>query len=258
MVREVPRKHWWVLPVFGAAAAALLGSWLYTPTREWWDALDVATFRLLNDSLEGRPGWQVLWAAANHRAADLVPLTLMLWLLSRWVFGDDGLRAARRSAVLVAAACFMVIGRQVARLEFFDIDRRSPTRVLDDVFRLSELVPWIDAKDGSGHSFPGDHCLFLMMLAIFLWRSAGWHHGLAGGAAVVVFSMPRLVGGAHWLTDDLIGSSVVALLVMGVFYGTPIHRVATGWIEPLTAWALERWQLAARRARASSSAAETS
>jgi membrane-associated phospholipid phosphatase len=235
--------------VFGAAAGLLLGSWFLPPTRAWWDLLDVATFRTLNGSLDGPRAWQVFWAAANHRAADLVPLAFMLWLLARYVFAGTLQQAAQRSALLAAAVCAMLIARQVAEFDAFEVDRNSPTWVLDDPIRLSELVPWIDAKDASRHSFPGDHCLFLTMLAIFTWRAAGWRNGAISAGAAVVFSLPRLVSGAHWLTDDLVGSAAIALLAMGAFFGTPLHAVLAGWFEPLTTWVLARWQRFARERR---------
>jgi hypothetical protein len=51
-------------------------------------------------------------------------------------------------------------------------------------------------------------------------RTAPWAWLLA---AILV--LPRLVGGAHWLTDILIGSGSMALVSISLLMATPVHDV---------------------------------
>ncbi len=230
-----------------ALAAALLGTWLCPPTREVWDALDLATFQLLNGNLEGSRPLQVFWAIANHRAFDLLPFVITLWLAKRFVFDDGGRHAASRAALTLAAALTMLVGRKVGTADMFEFDRDSPSLAVEGALRLSQAVPWIDAKDSSRWSYPGDHCMFLVMLTIFFWVVVGRRSGLIFLAITVACSLPRLVSGGHWLTDDLVGSTVIALPTMGIFFGTSLHTGFARALLPLTSRVLARRE---RRPRA--------
>lgn len=237
-----------MLAAFPAIPALSVGAWLHPTTREMWDAVDLAVFRALNGTLDRPPWWQVTWAVANHRAFDVVPFVITIALMLRHTFGDGARHAVSRGAAIAAAVLAMLIGRKLGTMPMRPIERESPSLVVDGAVRLSEVVPWIDAKDSSGHSFPGDHCLFLIMLTIFFWVSAGRRTGLVFVGITLVFSLPRLVCGAHWLSDDLVGSVAIALPAMGLYLGTPLHGALTRRLEPLAALVLGRWTRSARAA----------
>ncbi len=230
------------LLVCNVLAALLLGSWLFPHTRTLWDRLDLATFQLLNGSLDGPRWWQVAWAAANHRLFDLVPALLTLAVFCAFVLAGDRRHMARRAAAGLAVALFILFARKVVGLDIFLVRRESPTRVVEGAIRLSRIVPWISAKDSSTRCFPGDHCLFLLMLASFFWCYGRIAWGLSYAAFTAVFSLPRLVSGAHWLTDDLVGSGFITLVSMSLLLATPLQ----GWLErlftPVARRLLRRWE----------------
>lgn len=206
-------------------AAALLGTWFLPATRALWDLVDFAVFRFLNGSLRDAPEWwAVLWAAANHRAFDLA--TFVITLVFFVVFVRRGGRAARRRlAAGAAVALFIVFVREAIQIDALHVPRESPTRVVDGAVRVSRLVPWIPCKDGSKKCFPGDHFLFVSMLDVFFWFYGGRRWGLAYAPIALLAALPRLVGGAHWLTDDVVGSGAVVSASMGIYLATPLHAL---------------------------------
>jgi len=57
----------------------------------------------------------------------------------------------------------------------------------------------------------------------------------AVGAWVValVFTLPRLMSGAHWLSDNLVGSLAIAVFVLTWVLATPLHGVINDAFERL-------------------------
>jgi membrane-associated phospholipid phosphatase len=208
----------------------IAGSWLLPATRAWWDALDESAFRALNGTLASGEGWQTFWAWANWRGADTVPALFMLALLGWWIFGGGRATLGRRIAGLIAFAFALLLMRDLVGTtleEGLEWRRRSPTLLLPDVHLLSQLVPAVDAKDISGKSFPGDHAFALIAVATFLWHHVGARRGLFALVVLTPFMLPRLVGGAHWLTDILVGSVCMVLFVSGWWFATPLGARAT-------------------------------
>ncbi len=211
----------------------LLGSWFFGPTRVVWDRLDLAVFNALNGSLAGPHWWKVFWAMANNRAFDLVPAGITTFVIFAFVRADHGRYSVGRSAAILMLAVFILAVRKIASIDILEVLRSSPSLVIDGAIRLSEEIPWIVTKDHSSKSFPGDHSLVLMMLLPFFWVYAGSAWGIGYSALTVIFSLPRLVSGAHWLTDDLVGSGAIALFSMSLLLATPLHSRMTRALEPL-------------------------
>ena len=208
----------------------LVGSWLLPATRALWDALDEFVFRALNDSRAWGGSWQTFWAWANVREADLVPFVLMLALLAWWTCEGGRRRIGRRAVGVFAFAFALLTICNMSAESLEDVEgwrRRSPTLQLADVQLLSELVPGVDAKDVSGKSFPGDHAIALLAVAGFLWIKAGRRRGLLSLMILSPFMLPRLVSGAHWLTDILIGSVCMLLVIMSWWFATPLAARVT-------------------------------
>ena len=100
---------------------------------------------------------------------------------------------------------------------------------------MNDLFPeWSRAwhmKDASGRSFPGDHASVLLLWAIFLSPFArGWRRWLVWGLTLL-FILPRLVSGAHWLSDVLVGGLFLSLIAIGWGLYTPYAARACGLME---------------------------
>jgi Kdo2-lipid A phosphotransferase len=231
------------------AGVLLLASWWPGwPVRPLWDGLDGLFFSISNASLGLSPLWDGFWAITNHRLFDL-PAGLIMAAL--FLFSGRSSTPPRWATLLVHAVIGALLGLLAQGLihQWLDLNRLSPTLELADSQRLSDLTPWIRTKDASRGSFPGDHGLILFALTLHGWRVLEPWARWSTATAAVLFTLPRLMSGAHWLSDILCGSIAVALVTVGLYGGlgleSPIERrlvpVLEDWIRALTPGRLRRW-----------------
>lgn len=224
------RRIWHPLPFFLCHLFALLiyGSWLFTPTRSLWDALDNELFFLLNGLLADGGWWVRFWAAANTKIADIVSGLSMILIFLVFIFtGPRSSRIDRLSMFGIMSG--MILLSQDGGLvdlykEIIAVERFSPSLVLEPAYRLSELVPQIKAKDASYSSFPGDHGIVIIIWAGSIWFFANWRWGLIATLIGALILLPRMVAGAHWLSDNLVGSSLLGLLMLAWILCTPLNH----------------------------------
>ncbi len=239
-------KKNWNPPVLAGAfvtTAVLTLSWFVPgPWRDAWDAVDEAVFFALNGILADNRSMAVFWALANNRAFDLVPAVLFLMLFWRYMaHGGPEEGVLERVAACGLFVAYVVAATQILDQIVLNIARPSPSLVLEPAHRITEMVPWIRSKDSSLHSFPGDHGTVSIMFSICLIRCFGRRAVWWGVGLVLLSTLPRMVGGAHWLSDVLVGSLVVALAPLAVAFATPLHAALVGRIAALvrrlTPWA---------------------
>lgn len=193
------------------AAFAVLGSWLWLPNHGFWFELDKAVFYFFNHQLGESQLWVNLVAALNNRAFDGVALLAMGAVYYSFYRKAD---AAQRQRLIIIGVLMLLTAVGLNQLgRAIPVDRPSPTLTFDNIYRLTELAGF-KTKDSSGDSFPGDHGLMLMIYTAFVWRYLSWRAGLWGCLFVVVFSAPRVMGGAHWFTDIYVGAFAVAAFGM--------------------------------------------
>ncbi|MCD6036105.1 MAG: hypothetical protein K0R63_1846 [Rickettsiales bacterium] len=224
--------------VFGVAGGiALIGSWFYPLTRAGWDTIDQAWFFLANGSLAEGSAWQIVWALANFRGFDLIAALSMVAVFAYAAKQRDKDHVVSLAKGLLMAL-YTVLMVQCAHELFENIKRDSPTRILEPVYLLSELVPWAYPKDSSGTSFPGDHATVLLMVATFITYYFGKRYGLIAYAIAVIGVLPRIVGGAHWLTDVVVGGGGITLITMTLVLATPLERKLFGLLFPFAGWCM--------------------
>lgn len=207
-----------------------------------WDQLDTWVFYTFNGSLAEGHSWQLFWAIANTRMFDTAGGIIILSLYAVFVFSGTRTQAIERIAigVLMTAATLATIA-----LAKFTLDhgRAGPSLTLEPSILLRDIITDFKFKDRSGSSFPGDHAIIMMMVTGFIWFYAGRLFGLLMLVFSICFILPRLVVGAHWLTDNLVGSAVASLLALGWLLATPLHlkiiHLLSPYIEKM-AHALER------------------
>lgn len=236
-----PQWRWFAFAASHVVAGLLIASWILPPTEALWAALDEALFRSFNGSLEGSRGLQVFWAAANHRSVDLVSGTLCALVVLWWLRGETRAEQAWRCAVLGALTVPVIVAPFIAHWvleQVFLFERPSPTMIYEDALRLTQLVPDLATKDASRYAFPGDHAFVLFSVVLFYAYFRAWKFVAVSALMAVVFMLPRLVAGAHWLTDNIMGGAVPALLITAWVLATPLgDRLATLLLPPVR-WAL--------------------
>ncbi|MBW5406084.1 phosphatase PAP2 family protein [Morganella morganii] len=208
------------LPLFISPAGIMLFlSWYLPVDHGWWAIPDHAIFRFFNDPLAGNHSLAIFIAVINNRAFDLAALLLM-GLIYYAAFRKQDSAGQRR---LVMAGIVMVISAVLINQagQAIPFNRLSPTLELDSVHRISDITG-IFTKDASKSSFPGDHGLMLMIFAAFVWRYAGFYYFIAAILLIVIFSLPRIMAGAHWFSDILAGSLSLTLITLPWILLTPL------------------------------------
>jgi len=232
------RWHVRALIACNAIALLLLASWRWPPARLLWDRLDSEAFRLMNAPLANSAAWAQVWGVCNMRPVDLgFGLILLCFLVKgNWIFPAAQVRRALYAFLAVLLLLLLIRAGPLAELvKVMHWQRASPSLTVDGAVRLTELFPgWArdwHMKDASVRSFPGDHASVLLLWAMFLSPFAsGWRRWLIWGLAVV-FMLPRLVAGAHWLSDILVGGVFLALIAAGWGLYTPYAAKACSLFE---------------------------
>lgn len=220
-----------------ALAAILLISLFLPAAQGLWAVLDIPFFKWINSSLEGHPRWQIFWALANHKWADWIEdLCVLLFFVAYVRQASQGLRIRRIAELLICilyiAAILYFVNKTLFR-EHLKIPRLSPTLVVDSSFRLSEHLSWLKIKDDSSNSFPGDHATTAILFAAVLSYLSTWRLGLLASCYAAFLCMPRLITGAHWLSDVIVGSGAIALIFLSWLFCTPLFDKCTQSLERL-------------------------
>lgn len=203
----------------------LVFSWTYGATREYWDVLDKWVFDATNPLLgELGSAWSWSWALLSIRIADLISLFVILWFFyaKDVIFANKDRLFGLIGFVLLGVV--MLFARELLDLyvEFSNLDRASPTALISDALRLSSMYPNFGLKDISMDSFPGDHAAVLFTwlgYCLFFVRNK-WSYWII--FFVVLFSTPRLMAGAHWMSDILVGGVSTALTALAFGVYTPV------------------------------------
>jgi membrane-associated phospholipid phosphatase len=228
-------------------ALILLASWRWPPARQLWDRFDTWVFHLLNAPLAGNAAWAHVWAVCSMRPVDLGFGLIMLGLLLKgnWIFAAAQVRQALYAFLAVLFLLLLIrVGPFMEVVRIMHWQRASPSLTVEGAVRLADLFPeWSRVwhmKDVSGRSFPGDHASVLLLWAIFLSPFArGWRRWLVWGLTLL-FILPRLVSGAHWLSDVLVGGLFLSLVAIGWGLYTPYAATACSLMERFGTPVLQR------------------
>ena len=212
-----------IFAVLNIASVLLVLSWTDGVTREYWDTLDQWIFNATNSSLDnGAFTW--LMAVLSIRIADLVPLIVILgfFYAKDVIFAKQDRIFGLVGFVLILLV--MILVRELLDLytEMVGLNRESPTTVVDSAIRLSSMYPEFHLKDISGDSFPGDHAAVLLIwlgYSLFFARNK-WSVIIV--FLVMLFSLPRLIAGAHWFSDIAVGGLSITLSTLAFGLYTPL------------------------------------
>jgi len=217
------RWHWKKLLLCHVLAGALLVSLFWEPASAAWAWADEAAFFAMNGTLSSNEIWQKTMAFANTRLYDKLSTLLLIGVLLSYVLLGWGEQMPKRLAIAVFVGLYMLIftyGRR--QLGLFEFDRASPSLELLPFYDLREMYPEMRPKTASGNAFPSDHAIACILFVSLFWYYAGWKAGLISAALMPIFMLPRLFGGAHWLSDAVIGGGFYALMIMGWAVYSPL------------------------------------
>lgn len=211
----------------------LFGSWYFTKTQGLWLEIDKAIFYYFNTLLATSKSFMYFVAAVNLRAFDLVAFVAMLAILysyyrkanvegKRWLF-----------CVGVAMLVSAIVVKQFDKM--LEFDRMSASRYFDALYHnvnfVSQMSGW-PAKDASASSFPGDHGMMLLIFCVYMWKYVDFQAFCKGLVVFVVFSLPRIMSGAHWFSDIFVGSLSFVLVILSWLVLSPASDKFLNWLEP--------------------------
>jgi len=224
-------SQWRLKPLISLhlVAIALLASFVFPAGHAIWRELDSAIFFTLNGTLADGGSWTRFWAYMNMRAGDTVPAVLMLIALT---FPGFGFRREQLQQAITGFLVLLTLSYPVREILYqvagsYGLSGKSASLVLEPSYRLNSLAPDIPAKDHAYSSFPGDHATVLICWAGFIALN---NRAKAAAGAILValfFMLPRIIGGAHWFTDNFVGGMFVALITLAWAFYSPVFSWCT-------------------------------
>lgn len=232
-------SKWKLKSLLFCHALALFLVWsLFTPhIQDVWHWIDVAFFKAINGTLRDHPTWQLFWALANHKKADWVEDLCVLIFFAYYV--AKAARGFKMRRVCELLFCVLYIGAIIYGVnktlfrEHLEIPRLSPTLTVENCVHLSDEIPWLSIKDDSVKSFPGDHGTTALLFAASFSFFAGRRMGLAAWAYAAFLCLPRLITGAHWLSDVVVGSGSITLIFLSWAFCTPLGECCIAQLQKL-------------------------
>jgi membrane-associated phospholipid phosphatase len=207
---NVMKTRFPLILLLNAAGLALFFSWYLPANHGFWFPLDSTLFHFFNQELVKSEAFLWLVAITNNRAFDGFSLLAMgCLMLSFWLKED---KTGRRRIMIIGLVMLLaaVVINQLAQ-HLMPVKRASPSLYFPNIHRVSELLH-IPTKDASKDSFPGDHGMMLLIFSAFMLRYFGKKAFAVALLIVVVFAFPRVMIGAHWLTDIVVGSLTAVLI----------------------------------------------
>lgn len=216
----IVRGHPAILTGYALLGALLLMTWWseWGTGRPLWDRWDRETFAALNGSMREGGAWAAFWAAANTRLFDLLPGLLILSIYARYMWADGARFWRQRFGLGLSMLVFTVLWMRFVMKALLDHERASPTLVLPDPVLLSTMFDWpLRIKDTSIDCFPGDHVGVMLFVGLVMMHVVGWRQGLLVLLLAIPSALPRVYGGAHWLSDQIVGGGFAGMLGAMVF-----------------------------------------
>ncbi|MCY9846757.1 phosphatase PAP2 family protein [Pectobacterium jejuense] len=204
--------------VLNVLGIGLFLSWYLPENHGFWLTLDSHIFFYFNRLLVDSPTFLHLVAITNNRAFDGFALVAMGLLYLSFYLKATSTERRRLLVLGFIMLLTAVVLNQAGHL--LPVQHASPTLYFSDVNRVSDLTG-IPTKDASSDSFPGDHGMMLMIFAAFMLRYFTRTAFAIGLAIMVIFSLPRIMIGAHWFTDIAVGSLSVVLVGLSWWLLTP-------------------------------------
>jgi len=192
------------------------------PTKSLWASFDTWIFHTCNASVANHPIQRIFWALANIKITDLFGAFFLVGCFVCYILEAQGAERKKRTAQLLYTLLWFEITISLSKqlfitpiIEYFSLYRHGPTLVFPDTAHfLSKLVPWHKIKDCSHSCFPGDHATVVYQWCALFTFFAGKRWGIPTTILSTLFVVPRIISGAHWVSDILVGSLSIATIAV--------------------------------------------
>jgi membrane-associated phospholipid phosphatase len=128
------------------------------------------------------------------------------------------------------AFCILIINRHLFRY-VVDIEAISPTLKFKDYFHINHIIPSFKTKIYSHSSFPGDHATTAFLFYFLTKPLFQENHQKLRRALLIIALLPRLVVGAHNISDVVVGSSILSFGIFLMFHKTGFFEKLSRWVS---------------------------
>ncbi len=189
--------------------------------------IDISLAYFFNDIIRLHPSLHDTCAYLNSKMGNWLYDVLMAFFIVPYIcFGkkEKWLERFVTTILIVALSllCYFLFNRYLTR--HLHYQSLSPSGVLPDFFRLSQVITWTKVKVFTSVSYPSDHGSTIFMFILSTFYLMGSRIGLLSIFASIPFFLPRLLVGAHWSSDFFLGSLPLALFNLAWFFYTPIYK----------------------------------
>lgn len=199
----------------------LLLSWFIPATSHIWDTIDSVVFYTLNPLVESAP--YCIRFINSHWLDWISDIVIILFLARLYKKTDPNHRLNLLGefiySCLTAVVVIALVNKQIMP-HLLSITRKSPSLFLDGAVRLSHFFPGV--KDASHQSFPGDHATTALFFILSYLHWTSLKRAIPAICYGVFMILPRIIIGAHWVTDVVMGSFVISLCGFAIAFGTPL------------------------------------
>lgn len=237
MIRK--KYNYKLIIILHILVASLITSLFWNKTSSFWFPLDKGCFQMVNSWIANSYFWQNFWAMANHRLADWVQdvcfLVFFFWIIQSTPKEGRVKKTAECIFVLLYSALTILFVNELLFRALLHVQRKSPTLILDTFTNLSEKITWLKVKTKSPKSFPGDHATTAVLFIVGFIYLARKNLTIAITATCygIFLILPRMIAGAHWLTDVLFGSGSIVCIFFTWAFCTPFASFCIGKLEKM-------------------------
>lgn len=221
---ELPARRRRTWPIFLGLLVVVFLVFSLSATDRWIDYLDMVIARGANTALGLSRTFDMALAILNSKVGDAaVGMAFIVFVLMHVFAGHAREEKAKRLAFWGWVAITFIVFYQCQRLLENFFDRDSPGKVLSGWRSLKRMYGF-NARVENTHSFPSGHATAQWLFALMALRA---YRRVGTGLVVVALILPstRILTGAHWPSDILLGSIPLAAFASAVAYETPFITI---------------------------------
>lgn len=207
---------------------ALFLSWYLPENHGFWFDIDKNIFYFFNNWIGESKVFMYFVAVTNVRIFDSVAFLAMAVVMYYLYKKADAAGKRRIFCIGIAMLVTAVIAKYL--LTRLPVVRSSPAMFFENV-NLVSVLSGLPAKDRAGDCFPGDHAVMLLIFCAYSLKYFSKKIFALAFVIFAVFSMPRIMGGAHWFTDVAVGAAASAFIILSWLLLTPAADKFIGWLE---------------------------
>jgi membrane-associated phospholipid phosphatase len=212
---------------FTLGGIALLFSMVTSTGFEGWRACDLLVYQGCQQLLATVSGLPAIYALLNaHPLGNWImdvgfALFGLPWLLEKRTRHELARKLAFVSYYVCTWKITMTIINRWLYASVIGWESASPALEVTPLVNLQEVAPTLNVKVFAEGTFPSDHAMQLLLLALVLHAySPKWSKWIV--PFTILFSTPRLFSGAHWFSDIVAGGLGIACLAYAFWFASPL------------------------------------